>query len=753
MSQGFFNRHDPRSLLRQSTCASVCRTLLWVAFVAATSSATVYFKDLRPALARLDSVSRDDIVGKLAVDARDLPEARLVVSPNGTLAINKPLPALLSGTFGDTTLRVAFEADDVDPDMLYRKYGAGNSAAHVDAVVSGATVMVLDVSQLDEASKATYDEATGVVALKFKTFLLNETRAAEVALAALCEAYQPEELEGAVVREDAARRAFAREAIAAGATVRDAGPAGSRAVERQVGLSPAQHEKLRVALAAAARWRDAGQMAAHAHRGYPDVVTARLSRWWGRVRAAIEARQAAAEGAGDEDHGDGVGGADLFARRLPQPRRRRSDPVRDTLDEAAADAAAAAVAGGDGHADGRAQARAGRAGARNRRTAPADEAVGPVESVLRFLGEAVAGSEDSEGFGERSAFTSAYVCTRETLQAAVEDLPRNPAWARLTEGNSFLALALGLVWSAAFVDALVFTYRHVAGVAIPVFLAQLACWRAGATQSRTRPVFREITRLLLAVFAPLTLFFRVAVPYWLPEATGSIAGASPLSSPRALLASLRLTSPLAQWAVHFFVAGVAAAYLYDAPDPPEAAAAAVTGAAPPMAAAGGALAANAAGGTAARSQAAPTGPQSQQLLDLLTRARGDASAERLAAAAASLSQLRRPHRRSGSSDAGLGHRSVGKTGSHGSAARDGVRRRVPAQDTTSSGDARAARIAELQRQVEQAQASVVAQIAALQAAQQHHMMGLAQALTAMQMHQQPYAFGAAGTPQLQYPFQ
>ena len=82
-----------RARLRLGACCALWRTLAALAGIAAVGTATLWRQQMAPMLAALPS--RADALAQLAAAARALPDGRVVVAPNGSVAISRPLPQFI----------------------------------------------------------------------------------------------------------------------------------------------------------------------------------------------------------------------------------------------------------------------------------------------------------------------------------------------------------------------------------------------------------------------------------------------------------------------------------------------------------------------------------------------------------------------------------------------------------------------------------------------------------------------------------
>ena len=781
------NRHHPSSVLRWGTCKLALVTTLSLLLIALIGSLTLYVTQYRPVLMKMPTPSK--LEAFLDEFAQSLPDGRVVVHPNASVSINRPVPIVLSAGAQGVVTRVAFEPPAASIDQITRKYLVGNANAHSDAIISGSRLLLLDTSGFSQEMNATFYTPNGLVPLRYQVYNLSNEPGLEAPLSVVCEAVQPEELEGMLAREEATRVKYGQKALAAAGTNAVFSGTG---LARSLVLTPAQIAQFKDLLSQSFRYYNSSLLISSAHGEGLDVITYRLVHWWYRVQASLQARGLAAafgggSGAGPliDVNGLGAGGMRRYF--------------------------GGAAAGGNNN-----DARIVAASARRRQQAVAGQEMdralehfvdgeggGPLVQALHALTESIAGDDGRFG-ADGSTFTSAYVCTRETFQAAVSDLRHNALFSKLASGYFLPLMLAGVSFVVLFISAASYFLLNLWTTTLAVYLLLLLIWKVKHLHARFRPQSTEILRVVVFSSLPLVFWFQVVSPLWLPdmpqrppiyggtEVPSSIP-LSPLSSPRAFLASLRITSPWVQWLIHYGVALVVATIAYEPLDGAQQAEAAVGAAA----AAAVPIAGPQAPATVTAAPSSATGtisltPSQLELLAMLAGARGGVErllAEQLHSEASkhgsgrSISRRKRHrHKRRGrsrgsDSDSSSSSSSFSDSdyedsestsAASSSAAGTGLRRRR--RDGTSSAPLNTSPLASsggggsggavaagannnaelmvaLQRQIASQQAAIQQQLASLTALQQHHALAYQQAMAALR--QQPM-FAAPSVPQPQH---
>lgn len=137
---------------------------------------------------------------------------RVLVHRNASVDVSKrPFPVLINAVLGPTFRhRVAFEDPSLTVDQLRMKFAFGNADLSLHAIVSGDKLLVLDTSVYADSPdlNATFHDPTSLVPLHYRHIDLKDEQF-EFPLALLCEALPEPGVEVAVVAEGELKRRLA----------------------------------------------------------------------------------------------------------------------------------------------------------------------------------------------------------------------------------------------------------------------------------------------------------------------------------------------------------------------------------------------------------------------------------------------------------------------------------------------------------------------------------------------------------------
>lgn len=168
----FLHRNCSRSSAQSFVYTSKKRTCLLVlalvAIVALACSAVRVLHDIRPILSNfMPGDQSSDIDSVIDAFVSSIPDnLRLIVHQNASVAVNRPLPLAVGLKLGSADYRVGFEDASLPTSVLRRKYGMGNAAMSLRAIVAGQRLLTLDTSAFSPDENATFwggpSSATGI---------------------------------------------------------------------------------------------------------------------------------------------------------------------------------------------------------------------------------------------------------------------------------------------------------------------------------------------------------------------------------------------------------------------------------------------------------------------------------------------------------------------------------------------------------------------------------------------------------------
>lgn len=153
-----FSRSSAESVVYTSKKRCCVLVLALIAIVALACSAVRVLHDIRPILASFIPGDQSSDVDS-AIDAfiTSIPDnLRLIVHQNASVAVNRPLPLAVGLKLGSTDYRIGLEDASLPTSVLRRKYGLGNAAMSLRAIVAGQRLLTLDTSAFSADENATF---------------------------------------------------------------------------------------------------------------------------------------------------------------------------------------------------------------------------------------------------------------------------------------------------------------------------------------------------------------------------------------------------------------------------------------------------------------------------------------------------------------------------------------------------------------------------------------------------------------------
>jgi hypothetical protein len=478
--------------------------------MACLNSAIRVARDITPMLHAFQPSGDTDVDEMLDKFVDSIPDnLRLLVSPNASVTANRPLPTAVQFKIGSLDYRVALENPGLSSEFIRRKYGAGTQSLAVHAVVAGQRLFLLDTGAFTREENATF-HAGGVVALRYRSYSMPHEPALEGPLAFFCEALTPYATDAALAIEDELRRRLAAASIAPPAPsgsgdVRAAAAAGGK---RKKGIAAASsgelggaskrvisralvplHQAAVVATASATAGDVASAEAAVRHVLVANATTKRSLVYY-NVTAQVERARAAGLDVPSHRmsrwHGRMGGRGALATNLLPQS-------VHAGLAVVASGSPPQLPAAGGGASD-RNLSRAAQAGV-------AGGGVAVITALARIAG--VTGPNAALGRDGLPALSASYVCTRDTVAAALQDMRYNQLFKGLFDsfGAAVLLATSALFAGEALLGAGLWLLQRCAASSIAVYAIAAVAWRSG--NMRGRAPFWHVVRLSVAVGLPL----------------------------------------------------------------------------------------------------------------------------------------------------------------------------------------------------------------------------------------------------------